>query len=190
VVVVVVIVVAAAAAAAATAATVGLGLTRVVQVLRRVLRQQQAHSCCGGPPSPRHRGLFPPPRYSVRCVGCEHSFPKDRCKLNTSGGAWDGGHWPLHEIAITNSLGSAAIKDGRGETLYCAIVWAMKGWSGVPKQVFFCEESYEFVCKGLEQNEYLVNAEADSWPAYRGPLPTQRDRNREERTVQRLALSN
>jgi len=27
-----------------------------------------------------------------------------------------------------------AIKDGRGETLYCAIVWAMKVGGGVPKQ--------------------------------------------------------
>jgi len=27
-----------------------------------------------------------------------------------------------------------AIQDGRGETLYCAIVWAMKGIRGVPKQ--------------------------------------------------------
>jgi len=27
-----------------------------------------------------------------------------------------------------------AITGGRGETLYCAIVWAMTGWGGVPKQ--------------------------------------------------------
>ena len=27
-----------------------------------------------------------------------------------------------------------AIKDGRGETLYCAILWVMKGMMGVPKQ--------------------------------------------------------
>ena len=29
---------------------------------------------------------------------------------------------------------SIAIKAGREETVYCAIVWAMKGWGGVPKQ--------------------------------------------------------
>jgi len=27
-----------------------------------------------------------------------------------------------------------AIKGGSGETQYCALVWAMDGWSGVPKQ--------------------------------------------------------
>jgi len=26
------------------------------------------------------------------------------------------------------------IKNGRGETLYCAMVWAIKGKGGVPKQ--------------------------------------------------------
>jgi len=31
-------------------------------------------------------------------------------------------------------MASIAIQGGRGETPYCALVWAMKGWSGVPKQ--------------------------------------------------------
>jgi len=31
--------------------------------------------CVRGPPPPRYRGLFPPPRYAVRCVGCEYSLP-------------------------------------------------------------------------------------------------------------------
>jgi len=31
-------------------------------------------------------------------------------------------------------MAGIAIQDGRGDIQYCAIVWAMEGWGGVPKQ--------------------------------------------------------
>jgi len=42
--------------------------------------------------------------------------------------------WPSHKIAIINSLVYIAILGGRMETMYCAIVWAIKGAGGVATQ--------------------------------------------------------
>jgi len=58
---------------------------------------------------------------------------------------------------------SIAIQDGRGGTLYCAIVWAMKGWSGVPKQggclriivliLVYRHRTKRIYCKGQSSEE-------------------------------------
>jgi len=48
-----------------------------------------------------------------------------------------------------------AIQGGRGETIYCATEWAMKGGSGVPKQKDVCKEYYGFVYKNDEQKNIL-----------------------------------
>jgi len=43
--------------------------------------------------------------------------------------------WPLHDIAITHIVWHVLQQmNCRGGTLHCAIVWAMKGRGGVPKQ--------------------------------------------------------
>jgi len=47
---------------------------------------------------------------------------------------------PLYRLAFTwychyqNCMANIETKGGWGETLYCAIVWAVKGWSGVRKR--------------------------------------------------------
>jgi len=51
-----------------------------------------------------------------------------------------------------------AIQDGRGETLYCAIVWAMKGGGGVTEQRGCLQMIVLVRVKGLELNQYLVKA--------------------------------
>jgi len=55
-------------------------------------------------------------------------------------------------------MACTVIKDGRRETLYCAIVYAMKGGGGVPKQRKCLRIIVLILVKGLEQNEYLVKA--------------------------------
>jgi len=49
-----------------------------------------------------------------------------------------------------------AIKNGRGETLYCAIVQAIKGESGVPKQgAVLANNSIDSYTKALNQTNVL-----------------------------------
>jgi len=55
-----------------------------------------------------------------------------------------------------------AIKDGRGETRYCAIVWAMKGGGGGggPNKGGVGGAWSGFFYKGLALKEYLVKAKS------------------------------
>jgi len=55
-------------------------------------------------------------------------------------------------------MASIAIKYGGGETLYCAIAWAMKGGSGVPKQGGCLQTIMLIIVQRLELNKYLVKA--------------------------------
>jgi len=58
-------------------------------------------------------------------------------------------------------MGYIAITGGRGETLHCAIVWAMTGWGGVPKQRVrvnpgvFAKNSIDSCTKAQTQNNIL-----------------------------------
>jgi len=74
---------------------------------------------------------------------------------------------PCHGSAFTRychyqyCMAGIATQDGRGEKLYCAVVWAMKGGGGgVPNNRGVCKKSYWFLYNGLEQNKYLVKAKS------------------------------
>jgi len=49
-----------------------------------------------------------------------------------------------------------AKKGGRGGTLYWAIVWAMTGWGGVPKQRVGAQRIVSIRDKGPDTKQYVV----------------------------------
>jgi len=90
--------------------------------------------------------------------------------------SWNTRHptWPLHDIVVSQYCMVYIVKRGvgRGETIHCAIVCAMKGGSGCPTKGAVCKGLYWYEHIRLEIKQSLVKANVQHILCAMGEEPT------------------